>query len=105
MAVTAFTLTKVGKTEILGRTKVTTWSLDCTNYNATTGIALTAAQLGLKKLEKLEVAPQESLTLMPVWDGVTSTAKIELTNLAVDPSAELATDSDAGIIRVVAYGK
>jgi hypothetical protein len=53
-----FTLAKQGKTEIEGTKKLVVWKLDCTSYDKTNGgIKPTAAQLGLKAIERIEIMP------------------------------------------------
>lgn len=103
MGVEAHTLTKVGKTEIYGRTKVVQWDMNVTNYNSTSHIVLTAANLGLKRIENLVFAPQGTPDEIVTWDGNKTTATITVT--VADTGAEAATDTVPGVIRVTAYGK
>jgi hypothetical protein len=105
-----FTLAKQGKTEIEGTKKLVVWKLDCTSYDKTNGgIKPTAAQLGLKAIERIEIMPLEN-NRVARWDGSkTAPALIVYMGKTTDADGaagvEPADATDVGEFLIKAYGK
>lgn len=108
MAALAYTFTTdaIGLQHITPTTKVTTGTLDVTNYNQTGDISITAASVGMSSIVRVDATPTQMGTnakMRCYWDGGQTTAIFTLWVISTD--AEVANDVDGGTWRLVFYGR